>query len=108
VAAVRDDDARVPRVDVRHERLSPALMMRRLVEEEPTVALELSSRRSVALALSALLRGEVDLTLGRGSDRRPLLRNAIEALSRISASSDWCSVPAGSIWPAAVRGEQLY
>lgn len=68
VLAVRDE-AQILRVDVLHERLSPGLMMRRLVEDKPDVTLELSSRRSLAIAVSALLRGEVDLTFGRVQDK---------------------------------------
>jgi len=70
VAAVQGA-SRALRADVLHERLAPAEMMRRLIEHNPRIPVELSSRRSLAMAIPALLRGEVDLTFGRLSGPRP-------------------------------------
>ncbi|MCT9933518.1 LysR family transcriptional regulator [Planotetraspora sp. A-T 1434] len=53
------------RVDVLHERLAPAVLTRRLIEEAPAIPVELSSRRTLTLTVPALLRGEIDLTFGR-------------------------------------------
>ncbi|MGW4381382.1 LysR family transcriptional regulator [Kitasatospora sp. NPDC004531] len=71
VVAAAQGASRALRADVLHERLAPALMMRRLSELNPTIPVELSSRRSLAMAVPALLRGEVDLTFGRLSGPRP-------------------------------------
>lgn len=78
VAAVKRS-TRVLRVDVLHERLSPALLVRRLTEEDPRITVELSSRRSLTVAVPALLRGEIDLTFGRvhGTQPRTLTHRVI-------------------------------
>ncbi|MEW9532620.1 LysR family transcriptional regulator [Microbispora sp. NPDC049125] len=70
VAAVQGGP-RTLRVDVLHERLAPAVMTRRLIEEDPTIAVELSSRRTLTHAVPALLRGEIDVTFGRIHGQQP-------------------------------------
>lgn len=53
------------RVDVLAEPLAPTLIVDQLAAAEPGVVFERSARRGVAAAITALLRGEIDLAFGR-------------------------------------------
>jgi DNA-binding transcriptional LysR family regulator len=64
VAAVREAPPAPLRVDVWGEIQSPAAAMRALARAQPDLALELSMRRDLAEALTALERHELDLAFG--------------------------------------------
>jgi DNA-binding transcriptional LysR family regulator len=61
------------RVDVLDDRLAPMALLRRVLATDPDLQLEISMRRSLVAATSALERGEIDLAFGRVQDLgRPL------------------------------------
>lgn len=68
VGLVRASVRRPLRVDVVDGRLTPLRLVRRLVEEEPDLLVNLSMRQSLGAALPALIRGEIDGAFGRVHD----------------------------------------
>jgi DNA-binding transcriptional LysR family regulator len=76
-------------VDVWGHVQAPAQVVRRLVERTPELRIEVSMRRSLAAAIQALGRGEIDAAFGRAHDlghevpstlhRRPVLLTRVAA-----------------------------
>lgn len=66
IAAVRESSQQV-RVDVLHDRLAPSKLVAYL-QRAGDLACEVSARRSLSIALSALKRGEIDAAFGRVID----------------------------------------
>ncbi|TDD93406.1 LysR family transcriptional regulator, partial [Actinomadura rubrisoli] len=56
------------RIDVYHERFSPMETIRRVIAAEPAIRVEATMRQGLAVALPALLRGEIDAAFGRAHD----------------------------------------
>ncbi|MDL4771130.1 MULTISPECIES: LysR family transcriptional regulator [Thermomonosporaceae] len=71
VAAVRtaggQDGGRL-RVDIYDERFSPMRIVRGLIDRDPGLRFEPSMRQGLALALPALLNGEIDAAFGQARD----------------------------------------
>ncbi|WP_167532747.1 LysR family transcriptional regulator [Streptomyces alboniger] len=68
VQAVQPRERRPLRVDVVDGRLAPLQLVRKLLEEDPELPLNLSMRQSLAAALPALARDEIDTAFGRVHD----------------------------------------
>ncbi|MEU7583751.1 LysR family transcriptional regulator [Streptomyces sp. NPDC041068] len=68
VQAVQPRERRPLRVDVVDGRLAPLQLVRKLLEEDPELPLNLSMRQSLVAALPALARDEIDTAFGRVHD----------------------------------------
>ncbi|MEV0845463.1 LysR family transcriptional regulator [Streptomyces sp. NPDC049954] len=84
VASVRPAQPPAPlRVDVVDGRLTPVRFVRRLTEECPGLPVHLGMRQTLAAALPALVRGEIDAAFGRVHDVRPWPAEATHRLVRL-------------------------
>ncbi len=68
VRAVQPRERRPLRVDVVDGRLAPLRLIRKLLEEDPDLPLNMSMRQSLGAALPALARDEIDTAFGRVHD----------------------------------------
>ncbi|WP_369204326.1 LysR family transcriptional regulator [Streptomyces sp. PU-14G] len=66
--AARSPAQRSLRVDVVDGRLAPLRLVRRLLEEDPELPVNISSRQALRVSLPALTRGEIDCAFGRVHD----------------------------------------